>query len=1385
MKQGLGMRVRDVASIVVLISTAVVAQIGAPQSAMQQQRNNAAREHWQIAGRRTPGVSAAALRHRALQQKVLMRGARALSAPTGGISGAWVSLGPLPLPSDASGIGLQDYNWVSGRATTVAIDPNDPSGNTVYAGGAYGGVWRSTNAGNLSPSPVAVNWTPLTDNQATLAIGAIAIQKQLANPNPANSVVLAGTGETNSSGDSYYGLGILRSADGGQTWTLIPQDSTGTHSFSGLGFSQISFSTGNPNLAVAAAGSATEGIVEGLENPVTVNRGLYYSTDAGVSWQAANVNDSGAPTGPASVTSVVYNSVAGMFYAAIRFHGIYSSPDGINWIRLPNQPGTGLNSAVCPAQAVLPSSCPIYRGEIAVVPPPANQPARNEMYAWYVDANDADQGIWQTLNGGTSWTRINDSGIANCGDFFGGCGTTQGGYNLALAAVPNGSATDLYAGATNLYKCTMTVIFPACNGTGTNSFMNLTHVYGCSDIARVHPDQHAIDFLVGNGSALLYFANDGGIYRGLDGYTGLTTGTCGLSNEFDSLNATLGPTSQFVSVSESASDPNLILGGTQDNGAPATAFAQSSGAWLNVNRGDDGFTAVNPSNDNEWFVATPPDSISGVNLFRCSNGINCHSQDFQNDQIADSSAVGGDAGPFYLPFILDPQNSASVLLGTCRIWRRPNASGGFSVLSPDFETGGSGACSGSETNLVRALAAGGVTDANGLSQVIYVGTIGEGPLIPTTPRGGHIWVTTNADGGPTSWADVTQGINPQGFPISSIALDAADPLGKTAYVTIMGFHVSHVWKTTNAGISWTDFTANLPDAPVNSIVIDAGSSLVNGTVYVGTDVGVFASSTGAPGWTEVGPSTGQQGLLPNVAATSLKIFNASGLKRLRAGTYGRGIWEWNLITTPDFQLNVTNNPITVFPGQTAGFGGTIYALNGYNAGVNLSCAAGGTSPPQTCSPAPALVLPTPSGTVFTVNAGDNALDYVFNLHAVGLDPLSMTHDFALTLHVIDFTLSAPSPASVSVAPGSTTSPVSFLVSALGAFNATVTLSCSGLPAGANCQFQPSSSVVPGPGNPVAVTLNISTAAGTRVGTSIVTISASTPGEPAKSQTLTLIVGAVPDYSLAIANSTLVGSVNVPATFDGTLTSANGYGSAVTISCGPIAPPSCVPNPASVIPTSGGTPFTVTVSSSVSQAYSFNIVGVGSDPSAITHSAPVTFTALPRQNFDFTIVSIPPTSASVPAGQAASFSIDVNPTTGTFPSDVTFSCSKLPALTTCVFSPAHVLSGSGDSPVALTIQTTAAIPGPRKAALSIFLFVFPIAGLLWFAQTAQSSARIMNSAAALLLVLLFVSCGGGLQGGGGGNGSPGTPLGTYSIAITATCGSVTHSTPTPLSLTVTP
>src|SRR5581483_2606558 len=118
-------------------------------------------------------------------------------------------------------------------------------------------------------------------------------------------------------------------------------------------------------------------------------------------------------------------------------------------------------------------------------------------------------------------------------------------------------------------------------------------------------------------------------------------------------------------------------------------------------------------------------------------------------------------------------------------------------------------------------------------------------------------------------------------------------------------------------------------------------------------------------------------------------------------------------------------------------------------------------------------------------------------------------------------------------------------------------------------------------------------------------------------------------------------------------------SVVNITCGAGAPSICTPKPTSVTPSYAGTPFSVTVSSGVSQAFNFSIVAKGTDSGATTHSQLVTFTATPAQSFDFTMGVTPP-NASEPAGQPATFVLNVSPTTGSFPANVTFSCSKLPA-----------------------------------------------------------------------------------------------------------------------------
>src|ERR1700733_13554701 len=119
---------------------------------------------------------------------------------------------------------------------------------------------------------------------------------------------------------------------------------------------------------------------------------------------------------------------------------------------------------------------------------------------------------------------------------------------------------------------------------------------------------------------------------------------------------------------------------------------------------------------------------------------------------------------------------------------------------------------------------------------------------PRTPLQFQALVPTNAtaiSGTVSNFANVTlngpggASINPNQFPISSVAIDSSDPTGNTAYVTVMGFtgpSGGHVWQTTNAGATWSDFSGTgtnaIPDSPANAIVIDPIAHII----FVGTDV---------------------------------------------------------------------------------------------------------------------------------------------------------------------------------------------------------------------------------------------------------------------------------------------------------------------------------------------------------------------------------------------------------------------------------------------------------------------------------------------------------------------------------------------------------------------
>jgi hypothetical protein len=839
---------------------------------------------------------------------------------------------------------------------------------------------------------------------------------------------------------------------------------------------------------------------------------------------------------------------------------------------------------LCPAGSNA-SSCLIYRGEFAVVP------GRNEMYVWVVDVQPdgfgnlapVDEGIWRTTNGGTSWTAIPDNGITNCGDSaFGpnsGCGVEQGYYNLELAAVPDpappSTGTDLYAGAINLYKCTFASGGTTCT---QGDWINLTHVYGCNPgplgaPAHVHPDQHGLAFMVASGKAVGYFAHDGGISRTLDGYAGLNTGSCTGTNQFDSLSESLGSMTEFVSLSVHPSSADILLGGTQDNGSPKTGSATGNSTWQNALGGDGGFNAINPASPNEWFAANPY-----LTILKCELGTACNDAGFF--EVVSPANLGGDQGAFYTPYILDPQNASEMLVGTCRVWRISTSGTAPLQLSNDFDTLGTGVCTGGEINLVNALAAGGPKDTNNNSTAVYAVTNGYGPL--SGMPGGEVWVTTNA--GVSLMTNVTQNVNPNGYAISSVAMDKSDATGNTAYVGIMGFSTSsyptsHVWKTANAGASWTDWSGGtgLPDAPVNALLVDSQA----GQVYAGTDVGVFVSSTANANWTEVGPAPGPgvSGFLPDAPVTALQLFNPdAGTKTLVASTYGRGIWNYALVASPNYTNVISNSPQTVFPTQSATFEGTLTAKAGYASPVNLSCTG---AAPATCTLQPIQATPTAT---YTLTAGGSVGDYSFNAHAVGTDGNAITRDAPVMLHVVDFNLTAPSPNSLSVAQGGTSGASAFQMTAAGSFAGTVTLSCSaGLPAGAACVFSPSSSVSPTSSTPVTVTLTVTAAAGTPVGgPTTVTISAMATGAPsAKTQTLRLTVtGPGPDFTwtdTGNASVTVLAGQSASYKFSASPVGGGVFSSGVSFGCANLpALTSCGFSPASIAAGAGTTAVTLTI-----------------------------------------------------------------------------------------------------------------------------------------------------------------------------------------------------------------
>jgi photosystem II stability/assembly factor-like uncharacterized protein len=465
---------------------------------------------------------------------VVLLGLTAALSATPVLAGIVEELGPAPVNEAETPF--------TGRVSAIACSRTDP--NLYYVAGADGGVWRTNDAGTT--------WTPLTDHMPTSAIGALALDPRDEN------VLYAGTGEANYANHSRYGLGLYKSTDGGNTWTLLAADT-----FAGRTFARIIVHPLNSQRLYAAIGraggfpalAAAKGH-PGRNGPV----GIFRSDDGGVTWtQLTNGLPDEVATdlaiNPAS-PDILYAAIGNIFGS--NGNGLYKTTDGgDSWTRL--------------SGGVL--SYPTYLGRMSVAVAPS-QPDR--LYVLITrPANTAGDGAsvraaYRSDNGGTTWSNVLVPSIQ----------ATYGWY-LSVVTVHPSDPNIVFMGGVTLVR-------------SVDAGLNF------ATVTPPHVDMHAAEW---DAAGRLVVGDDGGVHRSTD-----------LGDSWTSHNQGLGLIQFYAGLSTHPSDSHFILGGMQDNGS---AYRQpNSTTWTQVFGGDGGWTQLDSANPLRYFV----EYQGSGNLYRTEDG---------------------------------------------------------------------------------------------------------------------------------------------------------------------------------------------------------------------------------------------------------------------------------------------------------------------------------------------------------------------------------------------------------------------------------------------------------------------------------------------------------------------------------------------------------------------------------------------------------------------------------------------------------------------------------------------------------------------------------------------------------------------------------------------
>lgn len=566
-----------------------------------------------------------------------------------------------------------------------------------------------------------------------------------------------------------------------------------------------------------------------------------------------------------------------------------------------------------------------------------------------------DGTVWASTDYGKTWKK-NSTPYHLAG---------QGWYDNTIWVDPTDSRR-VVIGGIDLYRA-----YGAADWWISQTALTWVRISAWQDSASVHADHHAI-VPAGNYSTsnrVVYFGNDGGLHKTTD--ITLHDGK-DYTKYWVNLNNGLQVTQFYSGAGKRYADGTVrIIGGTQDNGS---LKAPSSGTlWTEFFGGDGGYSAIDGTDSNYYYgeytyAAIHRANTGGNSAFICGgpNPIKESMPDEPGYAYCGPSATK--ETNFISPFVLDPNDANRLLVGAKSLWRSSDAKQAaqpswYAIKAPDSRA----------ENYISAIAV-----APGDSKQIWVGH-----------NFGEVYCTVNGTDATPTWTKVSTTLIGGTAPNRMVLRINVDPDNSNrVFVTYGGYEsgnlreLTHDQQACRADPKVTSRQGNLPAAPVRSVVRHPKN---RDWLYVGTEVGTFASTDGGVSWstTSEGPGT--------VSVDELFWFDANTLV---AATHGRSMFQAT-IPADARAPTVTTGAATVVAANSATVNGTA-SSNGASSAVRVHYGAS-TAYGKTRTATPSPIAADASDAKVSVTLDGLACGANYHYRVVGTNSIGTSNGVDATL----------------------------------------------------------------------------------------------------------------------------------------------------------------------------------------------------------------------------------------------------------------------------------------------------------------------------------------------------------------------------------------------------